>query len=255
MAERHAKRVVGGDQYSRTMPYEPDVPDGQHLGTSRTVDGAVTGHLFDDKTNDLKGHATWRWVDEPDEDYSGDTTYATEQPRPLTPEERIIAEALAQAILTGIVVAVQVASPHVKRWWTEKFVPGVRSRARRLIAPRKPKRASKRSEQSIDTQRVFVASATGAELVVADPKIKMSRAEWKLRLQAMLDAANFQDEQRRILSVAEVVDDEAELEAVAAEELTPQQFAQQIKRMVEANPALLDSETSAELIRVLAPKS
>ena len=39
------------------------------------------------------------------------------------------------------------------------------------------------------------------------------------------------------------------------EQLTPQQFAERIKLMLEANPALLDDETSVELIRIFSAQS
>lgn len=58
------------------MPYEPIVPEGHHLGNSHTVAGAVTGHVYEDGTNHLKGHAAWQFVEEPSEpwDYSDDPT-------------------------------------------------------------------------------------------------------------------------------------------------------------------------------------
>lgn len=72
-------------RYDERMPFEPIVPEGHHLGASRTVDGAVTGHIFEDGTNELKGHAAWEWVDEPDEDRA--SSYESSSTRSLTPEE------------------------------------------------------------------------------------------------------------------------------------------------------------------------
>ena len=72
------------------MPYEPIIPKGHHLGTSHEVDGAVKGHIFEDGTNALKGHADWIWVDDPEPSYS--YSYTPEPPRQLTEEERRNAE-------------------------------------------------------------------------------------------------------------------------------------------------------------------
>src|SRR5947208_4827659 len=109
------------------MRYEPIVPEGQHLGTSREVAGAVTGHLFEDGTNELRGHAAWRRVDEP-------------EPRRelLTPEELELAQEITKRIYKLILVRIYaVAEPHVKRWWNEEAVPAVKSAWERVTAPRK----------------------------------------------------------------------------------------------------------------------
>ena len=50
-------------------------------------------------------------------------------------------------------------------------------------------------------------------------------------------------------------DGEVVLEAQSTmEQLAPQQFADRIKLMLEANPSLLDEETSAELMRVFSAR-
>ncbi|WP_182113848.1 MULTISPECIES: hypothetical protein [unclassified Actinotalea] len=236
------------------MPYEPIVPEGQHLGTSRNVDGAVVGHLFEDGTNELKGHAAWRWVDEPEENYS--SSYVYEAPRELTPEERELAEKIAGLILAGIVRGVVKATPHVKRWWSEKAVPSVKSAWKRVPAPRKASSQVAVAESSALDQATFVASAAEAEVAHANTRITMSRAEWERRFLAMLAAGAFQEEQQRILRNAQVEDGDRSLEASSAmEQLTAQQFAERIKLMLEANPFLLNEETSAKLMRVFSARS
>lgn len=242
------------------MPYQPIVPEGQHLGTSHKVDGAVTGHLFEDGTNELKGHAAWRWVDEPEPDYSPSYIYEPPQgpmpghPHELTPEQRELAEKIAEMIVEGTVWAVVAATPHVKRWWHEKAVPPVKSAWKRLTAPRKTSSRAGAAPPSLVEPATFVASATAVE--VAEPKISMRSAEWAQRFRAMLAAGAFKEEQLRILSSARVENGDAHLEAHnTMEQLTPQQFASRIKLMLEANPLLLDEETSAELMRVFSAQS
>lgn len=233
------------------MSYEPIIPEGQHLGTSREVDGAVTGHLFEDGTNELRGHAAWRWVAKPEEDYS--SSYECEPPRELTPGERELAEQLADQILAGIIWAVDVATPHVKRWWNEKAAPTVVSAWKRVAPPRKANSRVAAAPSSFVSRAPFVASATAVELAVAESKISMSSAEWEHRFRAMLAAGAFQEEQQRLLSNARIEDGDAALEAQSTiEQLTPRHFADRIKLMLEANPSLLDEETSAELMRVFS---
>ena len=234
------------------MPYEPIVPDGQHLGTSRNEDDAVTGHLFDNDTNRLQGHAAWRFVDEPNEeddyDYSDDTSAP---PRQLTPEEIQAAAELAVLILTGIVWVVTEGTPRFVVWWSERFVPTVKSAWNRITRPRPIDTRNNSGEASSAAQATFVASSNGVELAIAESKISMSSAEWELRFRAMLAAGAFKEEQQRILANARIDDSGIPLQSPdVAEALTAQQFFDRIKLMLEANPSLLDNETSAELSRV-----
>lgn len=72
----------------------------------------------------------------------------------------------------------------------------------------------------------------------------------------MLAAGAFEEEQQRILSNARIEDGDTALETQSvAEQLTPQQFADRIKLMLESNPLLLDHATSGELMRVFSPQS
>lgn len=233
------------------MPFEPIVPDGQHLGNSHQVDGAFTGHLFDDGTNELKGHAAWRWVDEPDEDHSWG--YEHEPPRKLTQEELEQAAQLAVLIGAFIVGLAVAAKPHVERWWN-KAVPAAKSVWMRVATLRKSKKPVT-STESLSEIRTFVASPSGVEITVAESKVKMSSAEWAHRFRAVLAAGAFRDEQLRILSNARIEDAGRGLEGrTVADELTPRQFIDRIKRMLEANPLLLEEETSAELMRIFGTR-
>jgi hypothetical protein len=233
------------------MPsYEPVVPKGQHLGTSHEVNGAVTGHLFDDETNKLQGHAAWREVDEPEYDYSSPDN--EEPPRPLTQEEIEQIAELAALIIFGIVKAVAVTSPHIKRWWDEQVLPIAKSAWKRIPKPRN----GNRQVASAAPRAAFIASPGGVEIAVAESKITMSSTEWQQRFQAMLAAGAFQENQRQILSSAQIeVEDNALSARESAEQLTPQQFADRIKLMLKANPSLLNDSTVSELVRVFTERS
>ena len=228
------------------MPYEPIIPSGQQLGTSHEVDGAVTGHLFED--GKLKGHAAWQWVDEPEEDHSPDDEY--EPPRQLTQEELELAAKIAAVIVIVIVAAVNEATPHIKRWWSEKALPTAKSAWRRIAGLRRNNDETPSSPLPTMTRSTFVASAAGVEVAVADSKIRMSRAEWESRFRSMLAADRFRNQQLQILSQSQIDDDSVVNASKNAEQLTPQQFAERIKSTLEANPSLLNEEASAELMRI-----
>ncbi|ODT27382.1 MAG: hypothetical protein ABS63_08625 [Microbacterium sp. SCN 70-27] len=239
------------DQYDVRMPYEPIVPEGQHLGTSREHDGAVTGHLFDEDNN-LKGHAAWQWVDEPEESYS--PVYVESPTRELTPEERELIEQATALLLALIIIGVQAAAPRVRRWWNQTALPVIR---------RAWQRATRRNAQPdvvVEAEMVELLEVIEAEItptpepgseLVADPQFTMSSAEWATRYRAMVAAAAFQDEQARILKSAHVVDEFNELGAEGDAELTPRAFAEHVRSMLAANPDLLTDESVAELQHIL----
>jgi hypothetical protein len=237
------------------MPYVPIVPDGQHLGTSHTVDGAVKGHLFDADGN-LVGHADWEWVEEPE----GDGIYSTRQqdtPTPeLTQEELEVIAIIAGVILAGIVTSL----PYIVRFWNERALPSARAIWKRLSAPRQTKKVVTPEAEPgppIHPARpaTFVVFNTGAELAVTDPQLSMSGREWEQRFHAMVAAGSFADEQRRILTSARIADDATALpQGIDADPMTPGEFVARIKRMLEANPELLTKEATAELAKVFTPQ-
>lgn len=239
------------------MPYEPIIPDGQHLGTSHQVDGAVTGHLFDDAGNKLQGHAAWHEIPEPDVDFS--SIYEDEPPRKLTQEELELAAKIAAIIVIFVAEVVVAVKPDVERWWNQKAVPSARSAWKRVTTRRKADRASTAATVAAVPPQgttVFVASATGVEVAVAESKVTMSSAEWAHRFEAALAAVAFKNQQLSILASARIEDNDHTLEASnTTDELTPQQFADRIRLELEANPELLTEETVAELTKILNTRS
>lgn len=224
------------------MPYEPIVPDGLHLGSSRKEEGAVVGHLFDEN-NELQGHAAWHWVDEPDPEYQA--SYEPSPARPLTQEELEAIAALAGLIVLGILKTVEVTAPVFSKWWNGTAAPAIKA-AWNALATKRPKLLKGKTPKAVE-QVVFVASAAGIDIEKITPRVSMSRAEWEARFRAMLAAGEFEERQREILATARI-DDTVDNNT---EQLTPQQFAEVIQAMLAANPALLDGATTAELMRVL----
>jgi hypothetical protein len=203
--------------------------------------GAYVGHLFDDETNELKGHATWQRVDETSPVYS--TVFVVDPPGGLTDEER--AAATANYIAIGILLA-EIAAPLVKGWWDAKGALMLRSAWARLPWRRTKHEAAVVAAPLPMNQASFIASATGVEIAVVHPGITMTSAEWAARYRAMLAAGDFADEQRRMLA-------NARIEAGAApEQLTVQQFADRIAPTLKAHPSILDPEISAEFTKVFS---
>lgn len=233
--------------YAPDMPFEPRIPDGQHLGESRYVDGAFVGHLFDDNTNKLVGHAAWEWVDEPDSTYG----YSPGEPkRELTPEEIAQAIEMVALIIAATVKFAIFAQPHIKRWWVERVVPfgsRVRAGAGRLIRRRPAGRPKG------ENQLVYVATRTGVEVAIDREKLRMSSSEWESRFQLMLAAAAVKDEQLRVLSNALIDDSSHEIESgQLGQELSPREFADRVMRALIRNPALVNDETANELARAFS---
>lgn len=232
------------------MPYEPIVPEGHHLGTSRIVDGAVTGHIFEDGTNDLKGHAAWQWVDEPEASYT--SSFDESSDRELTPEERELIEQATALILAIIVLGVQTAAPYVKRWWGAIVLPRVERTWRRLTRRKSVADGFEPVELlHIVEAELEDAPGPGSGVVLANPRLTMTSSEWSERYRAMITAARFRDEQAQILRNAQVVDQAAVTNAFGAEELTPKQFVDRLRSMLAAHPELLTDETVIELKRLL----
>jgi len=239
------------------MPYVPIVPEGQHLGTSHTVDGAVKGHLFD-ADNNLVGHADWEWVQEPEDDGDNiDHTQPQESPSvELTKEELEAIALLANLIVTGIVTSL----PYIVRFWNEKALPSARAIWKRLSTPRWRKkvrttRTAPKAPVHAVRPATFVVSDTGVELAVTDPRLSMSAREWEQRFHAMVAAGSFADEQRRILNGARIAADAIALpQGSEADQMTPGEFIARIKRMLEASPELLTKDATVELAKVFTPQ-
>lgn len=224
------------------MPYEPIIPEGAHLGISHGPDGGQSGLLFDDVTGKLIGQASWHDTGESSSGSSGGYQGPSyKEPQSLTPEEQ---EALAN-LAALIVLAVIAAAPVVKRWWENAVLPAAQVAWRQVV--RKIRARRKHHVDDAGGNRAeLAASAVEARDVVADSKITMSRAEWATRYQAMLAASAFSEEQRRLLSMARVLDG-----GPAGQQLTAQQVADRLQLKLQANPVVLEEANSAAVLAAI----
>jgi hypothetical protein len=211
------------------MLYEPIfTEEGQHLGSSRKVSGAVSGNAYDD--SGLVGPAAWREV--PEREGAEDTPDLT-------------ATVLMAIGIAGTLAAV-------------KFAPYVKSRWNDIKSKRNRSSDTSEADSLASTAEIAALSSTSpadfsTEVCAAleEHRIGMSSAEAQKRLIMLLQAAAFVADQMRTLSNARIDDDDASLElAGAMDKLTAPQIADGINRMLESNASLLDEETSAELMRI-----
>jgi|tagenome__1003787_1003787.scaffolds.fasta_scaffold20431752_1 hypothetical protein len=150
--------------------------------------------------------------------------------------------------LAFLCVLVVKATPHVKRWWSDRALPAMKSA--------RNKRA-KRRVVGVAESAALVDGApvdTGPEVVAALEayKASMSSAEARDRFVAALMARSFSDEQLRILREARIEDgDRPQVLESAADAITAQQVEESIMLMLEANPSLLTEETLTELGKIL----
>ena len=233
------------------MPqYEPIIPEGQRLGNSHDHDGAVTGHLFD-QDNKLQGHAAWKLIDEPEDEYS--PSHNDGPTRELTPEEQELIEQITVLVLTLLVLGIQTAAPRVRKWWSNTALPTVK-RAWLLVTRRKaPPELKTETVELLQVVEAAIENAPepGSQLLLAEPEFTMSSAEWAERYKAMVAAARFRDEQADLLRRAKIVNETPPLTADTRFELTPREFAARVRRMLTSHPELLTEETTVELQRML----
>jgi hypothetical protein len=224
------------------MAYVPIIPEGVHLGTSRHVDGAVVGHLFDNKTNELKGHAAWQWVN--DSDAAGDEPPSYRSSNELTQAER---EALARLVATTVIMVARAASPHVKRWWNTLALPTLREKWQQLRALRSAK--DTKSQEFDETLTTAKPDSTEQILVdlLATLKVTMSKEKWNGAFTKLLQAGSFTPEQLRVLQ--EVRNAATRVDSAAS--LTETQFAERLQLVLQANPVMLTADTSQLLERAL----
>lgn len=245
---------------SNRKRFDVEIPDGQHLGFSRDSDGAYRAHLFDDETNQLVGHAE---LFEPGDDDWGasnvDNAYGWESESEDRNEDLDeLAEALGNLVALGIITAAALAAPHIKRWWTDKVLPALKSTPARIKSAWKHVARSRSTDEEVITAELVVAeppsvqSSSEVDVALEELRVTMTSDEARQRFVAALVAKAFADEQLRLLRAAriEAGEDNAELER-ALRELTPEQVRDAINRMLANDPALLDRESLAEFGRLV----
>ncbi|MFF2453950.1 hypothetical protein [Isoptericola sp. NPDC058082] len=241
------------------MRYEANIPEGQHLGNSSKDSGAQSGLLFDDETGELRGHATWRRVDdaEPVEGPWGDPLLGGQQDT-RTQEKRDadaeLAGRLAELVVVLAIKGAIAATPHVKRYWGTTLLPRLKELRQRLAAFRLPRftLGATRAKRALELEAA--SEIVGSQLTVleAEPALVMTKAEWDTRLRAMLAMEAFRDTQFDILRRATVVDPKLIIAGEDSDErLTPRELAGHLQRALGSNHEALDESLIVALVEAL----
>ncbi|PZE68760.1 hypothetical protein [Curtobacterium sp. MCBD17_021] len=204
----------------------------ESLTPGRSADGGLSQLLFDNEGK-LSDHASFHPEDpDDDEDYRYHATLPTND----TESAALLILAVIGAA-AGAYILVRKASPQVQRMLTERALPAVRSVWRKVRGQGSEADSPDAGEASIVVVSTPLphldAAAPGTDVFVAKPQ--MSADEWYERFRAMCAARKFADEQWKLLSSAQVADDEviAELQR----EMThtrPEAVVRQVTLMLEA---------------------
>lgn len=240
----------------------PVVPDGTYLAWSRTNSDRKRALLFDNETHQLIGPAELEYVDD-DYSHGGGTDY--EPSPPMTPEEiqaeqeaaallviAVVAAAVAAVYLTA--VAVKKAAPPIVRWWNTWLVPGLQMNWQRIFERFRPEDVPLTKQEiatmSPDPQRNFPVVIDD---VIERHRRSMSSEEAQKRLLAIFMAGGIIAEQMRALADAQIKDSDLRAVKTAMEKLTARDVTDEISKMLESYPELLDRQTQTEFVRLFGP--
>ena len=214
-------------------------PVGTHLSESHTQPGHYSALTRDSSTNEL-GHATLRPVEEEPEGEKAD---------PEFPLQTVIAGGV---VMLGALYASHKAAPHLRTWWIDRGRPlfdRIRRRVRRTRAEGDESADEHESQVVVGVPMIESSEVTSALEAYQAP---MHSSEAKERLVAALVARAFSDEQFRVLRSAriETGGESAEV-AIPLDSLTPDQLADGIRKVLEANTSWPDLATLDVLDHVI----
>ena len=159
----------------------------------------------------LKGNARFVPVDEDQEDpiIVTETVYVPADER-LSKTQEMVAEIVSSVIVKLIEDGVQVAKPHVQRWWNETAVPFAKAKAKDWKHRRSSRHAEKApqgvEEIVIDDVTSSSGESSSISMLQADERPTMSSAEAQARLLAAVAARAYSDEQLRMVSDSQIID-------------------------------------------------
>ncbi len=226
--------------------------DDDDLTPGNKKEGGLHQNLFDDEGH-LRGSARFVPIDEAEEvNYVSEHVYVPVEERRKSKEQEELEEAIAALMLVLVVKGVELAKPHVERWWQSSVKPFVSRQWSKI-----------RGKERVDENEAADLLPTeadrsepkqpGTALAVDDrDRPRMSSAEAQARMLAALAAQAFADEQLRLINNAEIIDgDGAEGAREALAKMPPELLGDLLKRLA-TNPNLLTEESLAELASVLA---
>ena len=156
-----------------------------------------------------------------------------------------------------VVPAARASYPHLKKWLIESAGPVAREKWQGLRTSRRDTREqSKGGDRSTALPKLRsneqAERAEQVGLAVVQPQIKMSSSEWQKGFLAWTEAAAVEEALRRMLTNANIEDDDAALLELqrGVGILSPEQRSTIANRMLEAESSSLDEELFAKLVKV-----
>jgi hypothetical protein len=236
----------------------PVVPEGTYLAWSRTNSGRKRALLFDSETKKLVGPAELEEADEQDEFYRSDgDVQKTAEEEQLDAEAAallivaVVAAAIAVLVITA--VGVKKATPRIKRFWMERFAPGVKAKWDWIVQRRAKEIPLVKPQLALLTAEPTTSLPTVVDAIISENRERISGDEARKRLLAMFMAAGIIAEQMRALENTRI--DDADLKAVktAMDRLSKPTVTEEISLMLELTPSLLDKESLPEFVRLFGP--
>lgn len=181
------------------------------LTPGKKKEGGWHHNLYDTEGR-LKGNARFVPVDDDQEDpiIVTETVYVPADER-LSKTQEMVAEIVSSVIVKLIEDGVQVAKPHVQRWWNETAVLFAKAKAKDWKHRRSLRHAEKAPQ---GVEEIVIDDVTSSEesssisILQADERPTMSSAEAQARLLAAVAARAYSDEQLRMVSDSQIIDTE-----------------------------------------------
>ena len=167
----------------------------------------------------------------------------------------MVTEIISSVIVKLIEDGVQVAKPHVQRWWNETAVPFAKAKAKDWKHRRSSRHAEKApqgvEEIVIDDVTSSSEESSSISIVQADERPTMSSAEAQARLLAAVAARAYSDEQLRMVSGSQIIDFENVATVQSALAQVPREHLVELIKYMTRNPRLLEESSLANLASLI----
>lgn len=225
------------------------------LTPGKKKEGGWHQNLYDTEGR-LKGNARFVPVDEDQEDpiIVTETVYVPAEER-LSKTQEMVADIISSVIVKLIEDGVQVAKPHVQRWWNETAVPFAKAKAKNWKHRRSSRHAEKApqgvEEIVIDDVTSSSEESSSISILQADERPTMSSAEAQARLLAAVAARAYSDEQLRMVSDSQIIDTEDSETIRSTLSQIPREHLIAVIEHMTRHPHLLEESNLANLASII----
>lgn len=225
------------------------------LTPGKKKEGGWHQNLYDTEGH-LKGNARFVPVDEDQEDpiIVTETVYVPAEER-LSKTQEMVTEIISSVIVKLIEDGVQVAKPHVQRWWNETAVPFAKAKAKDWKHRRSSRHAEK-APQGVEEIVIYDVTSSSGEsssisILRADERPTMSSAEAQARLLAAVAARAYSDEQLRMVSDSQIIDTEDSETIRSTLSQIPREHLIAVIQHMTRHPHLLEESNLANLASII----